>query len=130
MGCGSTIGPITAAKTGIKSIDIGIPQLSMHSIRETCATRDLYTNCQLLTGQLTYLNWMLTSCLAFFTDIRVVEAALEEDENVARQAQLDEIIQRFDSKGRHTAFPSHIQNDFAKTRKYKQSQGKRIVYAI
>ena len=31
--CGSTIGPIMASKTGIKSIDIGTPMWGMHSIR-------------------------------------------------------------------------------------------------
>lgn len=50
MGCGSTIGPLTASATGIRTVDIGLPQLSMHSIRETCAVKDVYTNCQLLTG--------------------------------------------------------------------------------
>ena len=39
--CGSTIGPMVAAKAGIKTIDIGAPQLSMHSIRETCGVIDL-----------------------------------------------------------------------------------------
>ena len=39
--CGSTIGPMIAAKAGIKVIDIGAPQLSMHSIRETCGVVDL-----------------------------------------------------------------------------------------
>lgn len=39
--CGSTIGPIIAAKAGIKTIDIGAPMLAMHSIRETCGTLDL-----------------------------------------------------------------------------------------
>ena len=39
--CGSTIGPMMAAKAGIKTIDIGAPMLSMHSIRETCGVVDL-----------------------------------------------------------------------------------------
>lgn len=39
--CGSTIGPIIAAKAGMKSIDIGAPMLAMHSIRETCGVIDL-----------------------------------------------------------------------------------------
>ena len=30
-----------AAKAGIKTIDIGAPQLAMHSIRETCGVVDL-----------------------------------------------------------------------------------------
>ena len=39
--CGSTIGPMMAAKAGIKTIDIGAPSLSMHSIRETMGIVDL-----------------------------------------------------------------------------------------
>ncbi len=39
--CGSTIGPMMAAKAGIKTVDVGAPMLGMHSIRETCGVIDL-----------------------------------------------------------------------------------------
>lgn len=41
MGCGSTIGPLTAAVTGIKAVDVGVPTFAMHSIRELAGVEDL-----------------------------------------------------------------------------------------
>ncbi|CAO3649828.1 unnamed protein product [Cunninghamella echinulata] len=48
--CGSTIGPMLSAKLGLRTIDIGNPQLSMHSIREQSGVDDVKHSIVLLTA--------------------------------------------------------------------------------
>ena len=63
-GCGSTIGPIISAATGIRTIDMGCPQLSMHSIREIMGTHDLTHGLDLFK--------------AFYKHFREVDASVEQ----------------------------------------------------
>ncbi len=48
--CGTTIGPITASEIGIKTVDIGVAQFAMHSIREIAGLHDGFEFIKLLMG--------------------------------------------------------------------------------
>lgn len=63
--CGSTIGPTISALTGIRVVDAGMPQLSMHSIREVMGVQDLEYGVKLFRG--------------FFEHFEQVDQALERD---------------------------------------------------
>lgn len=43
LGCGSTIGPLTAAEVGVRTVDVGVPQFAMHSPRELVGSRDAHS---------------------------------------------------------------------------------------
>ncbi len=62
--CGSTIGPVIASNTGIRAIDLGMPQLSMHSCREMMGRSDL-----------TFANRLFR---AFFRDFTEIDASLAQ----------------------------------------------------
>ncbi len=62
--CGSTIGPILSSNTGLRTVDVGQAQLSMHSVREMCSAADFDTTEQMFR--------------AFFTHFKVIDAELSE----------------------------------------------------
>jgi len=54
--CGSTIGPIISSNTGIRCVDAGMPQLSMHSCREVMGTADLTNGLELFKAFFCYFR--------------------------------------------------------------------------
>ena len=57
MECGSTIGPITATRLGVRTVDVGVPQLGMHSIRELAGVDDQPALKNALKGFFEFKNW-------------------------------------------------------------------------
>ncbi|KAI3406219.2 hypothetical protein KGF56_001061 [Candida oxycetoniae] len=55
---GGTIGPSISSKTGVRTIDLGIPQLSMHSIRATLGAKDIGLGTKFFAGF--FKNWRST----------------------------------------------------------------------
>jgi aspartyl aminopeptidase len=48
LACGSTIGPIVAGDSGVPTIDVGVPSLAMHSVRELAGSRDPWSLYQVM----------------------------------------------------------------------------------
>lgn len=65
MPCGSTIGPILASNLGCKTVDVGIAQMSMHSIREMCGVEDV--------------DIATSHFIAFFQDMSKLDKTLDVD---------------------------------------------------
>ncbi len=65
LGCGSTIGPILASGLGCRTVDVGLAQLAMHSIREMCYASDI--------------GLAIAHFTAFFRDFTKLDASIDVD---------------------------------------------------
>ena len=63
--CGSTIGPTISSLTGIRVVDAGMPQLSMHSVREVMGIADLQNGIDLF--------------LSFFNNFRTLDDNMSKE---------------------------------------------------
>ncbi|KKZ64312.1 aspartyl aminopeptidase [[Emmonsia] crescens] len=61
--CGSTIGPMLSAALGVRTLDMGNPQLSMHSIRETGGTNDVAYSIKLFESFFQHYSGLATTIL-------------------------------------------------------------------
>lgn len=61
--CGSTVGSMVASNLSMPGVDIGIPQLAMHSIREIAAVRDIYYLVKGILAFYTYYSHVHASCV-------------------------------------------------------------------
>lgn len=77
-GCGSTIGPILSSNCGIRTVDVGIPQLSMHSIREMCGTVDVTYSRDLFIVSYDLCS-IVNDSKSFFNNFRKFDDALNID---------------------------------------------------
>eukprot|EP00873_Tetraselmis_striata_P018201 jgi/Tetstr1/438465/TSEL_027020.t1 len=65
LACGSTIGPILSSSMGVRTVDVGAPQLSMHSIREMMGVDDV--------------SYAVEHFKAFFEDFSKMDATINVD---------------------------------------------------
>lgn len=76
--CGSTIGPILASGLGVRTIDVGIPQYAMHSVREMCGTDDI--------------AHAYNHFVAFFEEFGAIDSTLDVDScMVVADGEIDDV---------------------------------------